>query len=271
MISDLDESIKQLLIKEGGLDPAEVDIVFDMPDREWSAAISKPTVNLYLYDIHENRELRDLDWIISHNNGMATRKKSPVRIDLSYLITVWTNDTADQHRLLGHMLTTLIRYPEIPEDFLQGKLAGLEWPLKATTAQADGVLRNSADFWGALDNQLKPSISYVVTIPVEQEVEFSATEVKTKVFTFSGGEGTSSDQVVQISGKVCRKDDPTQAVADAVVFAKDLQMTARTDQEGNYAFRRMKFGSHIFEVAAPSEKKQEIPVEVPSASYDIKI
>ena len=58
MINDLDETIKQLLIKNVPLDPAEVDISFEMPGREWSASIAKPTVNLYLYSIQENRDLR---------------------------------------------------------------------------------------------------------------------------------------------------------------------------------------------------------------------
>lgn len=102
MISDVDETIKQLLVKEGGLNPAEVDIVFNMPDREWSGTISKPTVNIYLYDIHENRDLRANDWAIVHNNGRATKSKQLVRIDRSYtyIVTIWTNDTTDQHRLL---------------------------------------------------------------------------------------------------------------------------------------------------------------------------
>lgn len=43
MISDLDNTLKQLLIKMVPLDPAEVDICFDMPDRNWSASISKPS------------------------------------------------------------------------------------------------------------------------------------------------------------------------------------------------------------------------------------
>ena len=54
MISDLNETIKQLLIKKGAFDPAEVDIRFETPSREWSASISKPTVNAYLCDIREN-------------------------------------------------------------------------------------------------------------------------------------------------------------------------------------------------------------------------
>ena len=46
MISDLDETIKQLLVKEGKLDLAEIDIVFEMPDREWSGKVTKPTVDV---------------------------------------------------------------------------------------------------------------------------------------------------------------------------------------------------------------------------------
>ena len=46
MISDLDETIKQLLKREGELDPTEIDIVFEMPDREWSGKVTKPTFNV---------------------------------------------------------------------------------------------------------------------------------------------------------------------------------------------------------------------------------
>lgn len=59
MFADLDETIRQLLLQWGNLDSGEVDIAFDQPTREWSSSISKPTVNLYLYSIQENKELRD--------------------------------------------------------------------------------------------------------------------------------------------------------------------------------------------------------------------
>ena len=123
MITDLDETIKQLLITKGAIDPVEVDINFDTPDREWSAAISKPTINFYLYDIRENHELRGTEWKISKDlNGIATRKKTPSRIDLAYLITVWTSDTGDEHRLLWHILLTMFRYPTLPDEVLSGQL-----------------------------------------------------------------------------------------------------------------------------------------------------
>jgi len=271
MINDLDETIKQVLIKEGKLNPAEVDISFDMPDREWSGSITKPTVNVYLYDIHENRELRDNEWGISHANSRATKTKPPVRVDLSYLVTVWTNDIADQHRLLGHILATLFHYHELPEELLQGKLANLGWPIKTHTAQPDGVLRNSADFWSALDNQLKPSISYVVTIPVDLEVALTAPEVKTKVFTFKDSTKSISEDIVQISGVIHRKGKPEQVVPNATILVKELQITANTNEEGKYAFHNLATGSYTFEISADGEKKHQISVVVPSLSYDIEL
>jgi hypothetical protein len=271
MINDLDETLKKLLIKKGGLDPAEIDIAFEMPDREWSASISKPTVNLYLYDIHENHELRNNEWwTVTHENGVATKRKPPLRIDLSYLVTVWTNDTADQHRLLGHVMKTLFLYREMPEEVLTGELKKLEWPLRTFTAQPDGVLRNSADFWSALDNQLKPSISYVVTIPLDLDLETSAPEVKTSVFKF-GGNGESPEESVQITGVVHRKGKPDEVVPDATILVKELEMTANTDKEGKYALRKLGLGSYTFKIMAPGQKERQVKVKVPSPNYDLDL
>ena len=271
MINELDETIKQLLIKKGSLNPAEVDIVFDMPDREWSSSISKPTVNIYLYDIHENRELRDFDWDMTRNKGKATRTIKPVRIDLSYLVTVWTNDTADQHRLLGHILTTLFRYPEIPVELLQGSLENVDMPIRTWAAQADGVLKNTADFWSALDNTLKPSISYVVTVPINLDIAFTAPETKTKAFKFRDFTGAELDTTVQISGRVHHKGKPEDGVPNAIILMKELQVTAKTDETGKYAFHSVTNGSYTVEVSVEGKKKRQLSVTIPSASYDIEL
>jgi hypothetical protein len=272
MISDLDETLKQLLIKKGKLEPAEVDISFEMPDREWSASISKPTVNLYLYDIHENRDLRNNQWNVTNNNGFATRTKPPVRVDLSYLITVWTNDTADQHRLLGYLLATLFRYQELPGELLQGDLKKLDYPLLTTTAQLDEIIiQNVGQFWNALDNQLKPSINYVVTIPVDTDVTMTAPVVFTKLVKFKGPDGAPPDEIVQVSGVISHKGKPDQVIPDANIIIKELQMTASTDEEGKYTFRKLVSGSYTMEISAPGEKKRQIKIAVPSASYDIEI
>ena len=206
MITDLNKTIKQLLIKKGALDPAEVDISFDTPDPEWAASISKPTVSAYLYDIRENHRLRSTEWVVEKDeNGIATRRKNPNRVDLSYLITVWTNDIEDAHRLLWHVLSTLSRYPTLPEELLTGELAGQYYPIETTTAQPDGLFKSPSDFWGALDNQLKPSINYVVTLPLDLDMAFTAPLVKTKIVEVKPPD-TAAERLVQIAGIVHEAD-----------------------------------------------------------------
>lgn len=271
MIIDLDETIKQLLVQKGAFDPAEVDIGFGTPNREWSATVNKPTVNVYLYDLRENHELRATEWVVKKDsNGIATRKKNPSRIDLSYLITVWTNDIEDEHRLMWHVLQVLFRYPELPEEILSGRLVGQSYPIKASTAQPDGLFSNPADFWAALDNELKPSINYVVTLPLDPEVAFTAPVVRTKTVEFKAP-GAEIERLVQVLGTLHEAGKPTQGIPQARIVAKEARMTAETDDQGRYSFSKLQEGKHTFEILVSGKKVSEASVTVPSVSYDLEV
>ena len=89
MLDALDETLKTVLREMGGLDPDEVDIAFDAPDREWAAKVGKPTVNCYLYDVRENLDLRGTEWSVERrpDGRLAERRKTPRRFDLSYVCT----------------------------------------------------------------------------------------------------------------------------------------------------------------------------------------
>jgi len=271
MITDLDETIKKILIEKGKLDTGEVDISFECPDREWSASISKPTVNLYLYDIRENHELRGNEWYVHKDeNGIATRKKNPNRVDLSYLITVWTNDIEDEHRVLWYVLRTLFRYYELPQDMLYGQLAGQTRPIRTFVAQPDGLLNNPADLWTALDNELKAAINYVVTLPLDADIEFTAPLVKTKIIKFKAHD-TDTEQLVQVLGTVYQAGKPDQGIPGAKVVAKEAGMTAETDDQGRYSFKSLQEGKHTFEILVSGKKVSEASVTVPSTSYDLEV
>ena len=271
MISNLDEAIKRVLIEKGAIDPAEVDIKFEMPDREWSASISKPTVNIYLYDIRENHELRGTEWFIKKDqNGNATRKKNPSRIKLSYLITVWTSDIADEHRLLWHMLLTLFRYPKLPDEVLSEQLLEQGCSIGTTAAQPDGLFNNPADFWSALDNEIKPSINYVVTVPLDPSVAFTAPMVRTKIIEFKPPD-TDAERLVQVTGIVHEAGKPTQGLPEAKVVAKEAGMTAMTDEQGHYSFSKLTLGKHTFQILVSGKKVQETSVTIPSANYDLEV
>lgn len=271
MITELDETIKQLLVKRGNLDHGGIDIRFETPSREWSASLSKPTVNLYLYDIRENHELRGTEWIIEKNgNNTATKRKNAKRINLSYLVTVWANNIEDQHNLLWQVLSTLIRYPTIPQELLSDQLAKQDYPVITHAAQPDGLFSNPADFWSALDNEIKPSFNYVVTLPMDPDIVFTSAITRTRSFSVKPPE-SEAETLTAISGIVHMKDKPDKVVQGVTVVAREASMTSLTDEKGQYIFNRIPAGKQTLQVLVPGEKTRELAITIPDKNYDIEI
>ncbi|MFZ1983467.1 MAG: DUF4255 domain-containing protein [Desulfatitalea sp.] len=171
MIRDLDDTLAQLLRSRApaGSELAAATISFDLPDAQWRAGLEALTVNCYLYDIRENKALRTNERPIQRSADLsrAIRRRAPVRIDCAYCITAWSPATdesiLEEHRLLGQVLRVLLRHPTIPSSVLQGDLVDQIPPYPTVIASAEGV-KNQPEFWGALDQQLKPSLNYVVTL-----------------------------------------------------------------------------------------------------------
>lgn len=184
MISDLDETIKQLLTSRAppGSELAGADVGFDIPDAQWRQGVDKLTVNCYLYDVHENLEMRTREPLLqrSLDGTRASWRRPPARIDCAYCITAWSRNNsasiADEHRLLAQVLTVLLKHRTIPPALLQGSLVDQIAPYPTVIALPDGV-RNQPHFWEALDQQLKPSLSYVVTLAVMLDEEPSELDV----------------------------------------------------------------------------------------------
>ncbi|TVP48059.1 MAG: DUF4255 domain-containing protein [Gemmatimonadales bacterium] len=171
MIADLDATIEALLEEaaEPGSELALSRITFDVPDPGWRASLESLTVNCYLYQVRENRELRTMQPLVQRSeDGMrAVRRRPPARIECAYCITTWSPATEDavleEHRLLGQVLMVLLRNPAIPTSALRGSLTGQLPPFPTIIAVPDGA-GQQPDFWSALDLQLKPSLNYAVTL-----------------------------------------------------------------------------------------------------------
>lgn len=173
MIDDLDHTIQRLLEAELPADLlAQIGISFAAPDDEFPpTSVTLPAIDLFLYDVRENTELRSNEWRVERRvDGMTTRPP-PVRIDCSYLVTAWpspsTNAPAqEEHHLLGEVMAALLRHPVIPVELLQGRLERQQPPLPAAALQP-GRLQSLAEFWQALGGKPKAALSYTVTIGVE--------------------------------------------------------------------------------------------------------
>jgi hypothetical protein len=176
VLDDLDRSLEQLLKR--GLAPAlvsQVTITFATPDAQFPPpSVTLPAVDLFLYDVRENRDLRSNEWIVErHSDGTAARQRAPTRLDCSYLITSWASASSntpaqDEHHLLGEVIKVLLRYPTLPAQVLQGSLAGQPTPLPAISLQP-GYLQNVADFWSALGGKPRPALNCTITVGVTPE------------------------------------------------------------------------------------------------------
>jgi hypothetical protein len=269
MINDLDDTIKKLLIEEGRFDASEVDVSFNIPNREWAVGISKPTLNCYLFDIRENRDLRQhgMQTETLGQRGMV-RQRPPMRFDLTYLVTAWTNDVDDEHRLLWRVLQTLIRFETVPRAYLQGTLLESDMPIYARAALPDSVLKSPGEFWTALENQIKPSLSYVLTIALNRDaLPVLEPLVLTSRVRLAQGD-RFDEQWVWFGGVV--RDDGGEPVKGALVEIADRGLQAETDAQGRFRMRIPGPGSYTL-TARFGASTQTREIQIPDISYDIAL
>lgn len=191
MFQDLDATLAALLDAELAVE--NVAVSFAVPDDQFPpSGVSPPAISFFLYEVREDYGLRSNEWELTRrDDGMVTRKRPPVRVDCSYLITAWPSPSApdpahDEHRLLGEVLKVLLRHRRIPDDYLRGELTGQEPPLRAHVV-AESQLRSLGEFWQAMGGKPKATLHYGITLSVDvfepAEVGRAVTEPATIIIT----------------------------------------------------------------------------------------
>jgi len=270
MINQLDETIKKLILDRAQFDLSDVEIRFDQPTRDWAAGLTKPAINCYLYDIHENTELRNREWIVERNpDGQAKKKIAPLRIDLSYLVTAWTNEVEDEHAVLWRLLIALSSAPILPDNLLNGDLCNQPFPIVTQTAQVSEAMRNLSDLWNVMENELKPAINYTVTLAVDHDYSFTGPMVFTKRVEFAQqGVETEPETLLQIAGVVHDQENGQHPVSDAEVLLVERGISTHSDRFGRYTFPNIPPGTYTVRVLA-QERSAEYQLEIPEGKPDL--
>jgi hypothetical protein len=260
MIRDLSQTLAALLSRP------------DLPDELRAALVSfehpidtfnppQPTINLFLYELKENRELRSNEPIVRRQNGSVLIRRPPVRVDCYYLLTAWPGDQTGSegalrgHRLLSQALAALARHSTIPADVLVGQLSGQEPPLPMLVAQPDGPA-NPAEFWSALGSRLRPSITVCATVAMELFEAEPAALVRARVLRFPPGE-----EFVALDGRVV--DETGSGLFDARVELVGTEVRAVTDALGRYRLERVPRAAFTLRVRASGFAVHDEPVVVP--------
>jgi uncharacterized protein DUF4255 len=175
MIHDVDEALRKLVL-EYAVNGSGAEVSFDAPTKDWASRRNTPTVNVYLYDVREDLDRRQIEWeeIRDESGRVTSRKPPPRRYKLSYLVTCWTQRPEDEHRLLSSLLATFLRYETVPRDALGGTLADIPQHTFISIALPPPKDRSLADVWSALGGELKPSLDLVVTAPFDSQREIEA-------------------------------------------------------------------------------------------------
>lgn len=284
MIRDLSETLRAMLddeaLKTRFKDLLDAQISFDRPDEGFKP--SQTTVNLFLYDVREDLELRSNEPIIVRQNGQAQILQPPLRVICSYLVTAWPATGADlalqEHHLLSQALQVLASLPRIPDKYLQGKLKGQQPPLPMVTARMDRV-KEPYEFWTAIGNKIRPSITVTVTIgidlfePVTAPIAISH-EVrlgKRKAANETEIDPATRQVFFSIIGQVTGAGG--EPVKQAAITLAETGSTALTDENGIYHLGATSAGNYTLRVRSGAATKN-VTITIPAQAgknYDVRL
>lgn len=110
-------------------------ISFDAPTPEWAARCPRPTVNLFLHRVERSDLLVRAPQRRFEANGRPDRRAPNLQmIDLTFVVTVWADDAAAEHDLLGQVVSLLAVTPVLPAAAVP---AGLASPVSVTFGAGD--------------------------------------------------------------------------------------------------------------------------------------
>ncbi len=287
MIADIDEALRRLLIREIDIHGNEVDIQFDAPNRGWSSRLSKPTINLFLFDIRKNLRLRGAEQFtaIAHDDGTSEVHVNPVRMDLRYLMTAWVKEAEDEHLLLSSALIGLLRNPFLPTDLYTERLQSQPGPIPIEVAAfppEDGPVDKFTEIWGVLDNELQPGVLVTVTISIDPYKPLTFKQVRTReiIFVQDSSIGTpptdastKSTQVIskkyQITGGTIKSDKYDPSHLTVVLVEKHLPL--EVDAHGKFVLPNLMEGEYHLDILLNKKVLKRQKIQVPASDYEIQI
>jgi hypothetical protein len=276
MFHDLDSTLAAILDDAGA--PTELrnaDVSFQTPDKNF--APGQPTLNLFLFDVKENRARREQVPHAEKSGDLFVRRFPPLRADCTYLVTTWSNEigaikVAEEHRLLGLAFLWLSRFGTVPDVFLQGSLVNQPFAPLALLARMEGK-PTIGEFWSALATPPRPSFTLVATITMSLPLEFPegppvvTHEIRLEVTDAAGTQEAS----FEIAG-TARNAATLAPIADATLSVLELSRETRTDAEGRFRFAGLRPASYTLRATAAGFATLDRVISVPAATlnaYDV--
>jgi hypothetical protein len=167
MIHEVDRALTTLL--EGALGGAAT-VTFEpvASAAEGSARKGARTVvDLHLLDVREDGDAQHAGYARAVRDDGAVMRTAPTRwFRLSYWLTVWGADPADEHATLSTALGVLAGHEALPSSTLTGSLAEAGRPVRLSVAMPAATETFAATVWASLGVPMKGALHVVVRAPV---------------------------------------------------------------------------------------------------------
>jgi hypothetical protein len=283
MLTSLHTTIRRLLYERGKIDPDEVDVRFQRPTRQWADALTLPTVNMFLYEVEENPDFRNMRPKVVRTGNLATTHMPPARIDLRYIIAAFSSAIEDEYTLLWRTLAVLLKYPALPPDLLGDDMRALDVSLLTKITRL-GEGPPSLDIWQAFEVPPRPALLYTVTTPLDLETAVEAPMVFTRTTRFvrsspedeAAGIGMMRDRAIEVAasvqvGGVVRDRQGTPVAGVAVMVEGRAMDPVLTTQEGRFTLGTRQPGPLVLRVSRPGAKPTLVSLVIPSETYDVVV
>ncbi len=278
MIDEVDEAIRAVLIEELPIVGDEVELSFKQPKREWSSRLSRPTLNIFLYDIRENNKMRTPvpTWLhqgAEDGGSFVVESVQPTWVNLHYLITAWATEPEDEHRMLMRAMIALLRHPYLDEQFLPG--GDLQDTPVTKTAEFDQMLEVEK-LWSALDNEMRVGLNYKVSIPVSPLQSVTKPIVSSTSLGFGGGsdsggefiESQTDQEGFWLVGGMIRSSEPMQ---NPQVTIEEWGLVIEVEPNGGYRLGRLRTGDYTLVFTDIDREPVEYVITVPSDNYSFDV
>lgn len=275
MINEVTESLEAFLKQPGLAAPLrDAAIRFDRPTDPY--ALDQTTVNLFLFEVRENLELRSSESVTRRAGGHSIVEPPAFRANCLYLVTAWPAGGTDlpkqEHRLLAQVLQLVAGAPVIPPAFLTPQLR-LQEPAPPMLLVPPDSARNPAEFWAAIGNRLKPSLMLSVTVSLRAFDSATYPNVDSSAIRLAAQPGGAALDApfFRIGGVIV--DAGAAPVANAGVQVLERGRSTLTDADGRFSLAAIGAGNFTLRVTAGAVTHDRAIV-VPATAlggYDVQL
>lgn len=157
-ISNVDTGLERMVRARLPLPDEIGDVAFDAPTGNWSAQLSRITVNFFLYDVQRSTQPSRSSMSRTPEGGALQRRTLQPMVQLSYLVSAWAGSPRDEHQLLGDLVSLFAAADHVPEEYFAA-------PMSTSVSLSLGDERSlPRELWSAAGGSLKASTTLQVHV-----------------------------------------------------------------------------------------------------------